>query len=102
MLRFWTAEVGVPIGVVLDACYVVAGNRSGKLYTYVEPRQQISETDADALLHAGEYVFVVLGSEEYGAIVFRNVSVLTFSKNRARRLRRLPVFSRLDTADHNP
>ncbi|KAJ7818136.1 hypothetical protein B0H13DRAFT_2456110 [Mycena leptocephala] len=64
MLRFWTTEVGVPVGLILDACYVVAGNRSGKLYTHVEPRQQISEADADALLHAGEYVFVVLGSEE--------------------------------------
>ncbi|KAJ7823257.1 hypothetical protein B0H13DRAFT_1497554, partial [Mycena leptocephala] len=48
----------------LDACYLVAGNLPGKLYTYVEPRQQIPEDDADALLHAGEYVFLVLGLEE--------------------------------------
>ncbi|KAJ7201060.1 hypothetical protein GGX14DRAFT_658897 [Mycena pura] len=49
---------GVPLGTVLDTCYVAAGNKSGKLCDSEEA--DIDDTDADALLVPGRYQFVVV------------------------------------------
>ncbi|KAJ7481195.1 hypothetical protein B0H11DRAFT_2024623 [Mycena galericulata] len=53
--------VGVPLGLVLDACFVVAGNRRGQLrYLNSEQRVASDEDDPDMLLGPGEYIFVVV------------------------------------------
>ncbi|KAF8216660.1 hypothetical protein K438DRAFT_1953567 [Mycena galopus ATCC 62051] len=54
--------VGVPLGVVLDACFVVAGNQPGKLYLHASPHEQVanSDSDPDGLLIPGRYHFVVV------------------------------------------
>ncbi|KAJ6620059.1 hypothetical protein B0H10DRAFT_1946356 [Mycena sp. CBHHK59/15] len=52
---------GVPLGVVLDGCFVVARNEKGRLLLLDSPNESITddESDPDALLPPGEYLFVV-------------------------------------------
>ncbi|KAJ7869200.1 hypothetical protein B0H14DRAFT_3440901 [Mycena olivaceomarginata] len=60
--------VGVPLGVVLDACFVVAGNQLGELHLsdpllLSAPSQERvagADSDPDALLVPGTYHFVVV------------------------------------------
>ncbi|KAJ6591197.1 hypothetical protein DFH09DRAFT_196224 [Mycena vulgaris] len=54
--------VGVPLGVVLDACFVVAGNRPGELHLYAPPQERVAgdDSDPDGLLVPGMYHFVVV------------------------------------------
>ncbi|KAJ6530025.1 hypothetical protein DFH09DRAFT_1184413 [Mycena vulgaris] len=52
---------GVLLGVVLDACFIVARNRAGQLLRFAAPNEQLTDdhSDVDALLEKGEYIFVV-------------------------------------------
>ncbi|KAJ6531888.1 hypothetical protein B0H19DRAFT_460649 [Mycena capillaripes] len=54
--------VGVPLGVVLDACSIVAGNKRGQLHRYVPPQERVAGdgSDPDALLVPGVYLFIVV------------------------------------------
>ncbi|KAF7341084.1 hypothetical protein MSAN_02094500 [Mycena sanguinolenta] len=54
--------VGVPLGVVLDACFVVAGNQPGELHLCAPPHERVAgdESDPDGLLVPGMYHFVVV------------------------------------------
>ncbi|KAJ7430027.1 hypothetical protein B0H11DRAFT_2211644 [Mycena galericulata] len=54
--------VSVPLGVVLDACFVVAGNQKGELHLYATPQERVAgdDSDPDGLLVAGMYHFVVV------------------------------------------
>ncbi|KAF9022092.1 hypothetical protein BDZ89DRAFT_1197463 [Hymenopellis radicata] len=51
--------VGVPVGVVLDACFVLAGNKQGELHLQ-QNRVAGDDSDPDALLVPGMYHFVVV------------------------------------------
>ncbi|KAJ7025632.1 hypothetical protein C8F04DRAFT_1191212 [Mycena alexandri] len=54
--------VGVPLGIVLDACFVVAGNQPGELHLYALPQERVAgaDSDPDGLLVPGMYHFVVV------------------------------------------
>ncbi|KAJ6557269.1 hypothetical protein DFH09DRAFT_1317411 [Mycena vulgaris] len=58
-------DFGVLLGVVLDGCYVVSGNKQGHLRRFDSPNEPVTanDSDPDALLVQGEYIFVV-GTEE--------------------------------------
>ncbi|KAF9014687.1 hypothetical protein BDZ89DRAFT_1076389, partial [Hymenopellis radicata] len=49
--------VGVPVGVVLDACFVLAFNKQGELRFQ---KNRVDDSDPDALLVPGTYHFVVV------------------------------------------
>ncbi|KAJ7195490.1 hypothetical protein GGX14DRAFT_474901 [Mycena pura] len=49
---------GVPLGAILDTCYVAAGNKSGKLYD--SEKADVDDSDPDALLVPGKYQFVIV------------------------------------------
>ncbi|KAJ7170149.1 hypothetical protein C8R46DRAFT_1350041 [Mycena filopes] len=53
---------GVPVGLVLDACFVVANNRPGELQLNVSPHTRVAgaDSDQDALLLPGKYRLVVV------------------------------------------
>ncbi|KAJ6524054.1 hypothetical protein B0H10DRAFT_2158292 [Mycena sp. CBHHK59/15] len=57
-----SSVVGVPLGVVLDACFVVAGNQQGELHLYAPPQERVAgdDSDPDGLLVPGMYDFVVV------------------------------------------
>ncbi|KAJ7455622.1 hypothetical protein B0H11DRAFT_2322377 [Mycena galericulata] len=57
-----SSVVGVPLGVVLDACFVVAGNQKGELRLYAPLQERVvgGESDLDGLLVPGMYCFVVV------------------------------------------
>ncbi|KAJ7431974.1 hypothetical protein B0H11DRAFT_2209901 [Mycena galericulata] len=57
-----SSVVGVPLGVVLDVCFVVAGNQKGELHLYVPLQERVvgGESDLDGLLVPGMYCFVVV------------------------------------------
>jgi hypothetical protein len=50
---------GVLLGVVLDACAVIAYNKSGYLLMSAAPPQLVDASNPDALLPPGEYTFFV-------------------------------------------
>ncbi|KAJ7717584.1 hypothetical protein B0H16DRAFT_1740535 [Mycena metata] len=54
--------VGVHLGVVLDACFVIAGNQPGELHLYAPPQERVAgaDSDPDGLLVPGMYHFVVV------------------------------------------
>ncbi|KAJ6469957.1 hypothetical protein C8R45DRAFT_937588 [Mycena sanguinolenta] len=52
--------VGVSLGVVLDTCFVVAGNQPGELHLYGPPHERVTGDDLDGLLVPGLYHFVVI------------------------------------------
>ncbi|KAJ7323515.1 hypothetical protein DFH08DRAFT_969068 [Mycena albidolilacea] len=54
--------VGMPLGVVLDACFVVAGNHRGKLVHNTSPHHFVADykSNQDTLLRPGYYNFVVV------------------------------------------
>ncbi|KAJ6460515.1 hypothetical protein C8R45DRAFT_879325 [Mycena sanguinolenta] len=54
--------VGVPLGVVFDACFIIAGNHPGELHLYAPPHERVAgdESDPDGLLVPGTYHFVVV------------------------------------------
>ncbi|KAJ7220815.1 hypothetical protein GGX14DRAFT_695050, partial [Mycena pura] len=56
---------GVPLGFVLDICYVVAGNREGELHLKTQTQERVAgkESDLDGLVTPGKYVFVVVQDE---------------------------------------
>ncbi|KAJ7233329.1 hypothetical protein C8J57DRAFT_1577771 [Mycena rebaudengoi] len=58
---------GVPVGVVLDACTILAGNRPGQLRRLESPDAVFADTtaDPDAFIHKGSYLFIVF--DENGA-----------------------------------
>ncbi|KAJ7233220.1 hypothetical protein C8J57DRAFT_1382482 [Mycena rebaudengoi] len=58
---------GVPVGVVLDACAILAGNRPGQLRRLESPDAVFADTtaDPDAFIHKGSYLFIVF--DENGA-----------------------------------
>jgi hypothetical protein len=51
--------VGVLLDVVLDACAVIAYNKSGYLLTSAAPHQLVDARNPDTLLPPGEYTFFV-------------------------------------------
>ncbi|KAJ6561487.1 hypothetical protein DFH09DRAFT_1316065 [Mycena vulgaris] len=51
--------VGVPLGVVLDACFILAGNQQGQLLLVASPHHRVADSDLDGLLQPGAYQFVV-------------------------------------------
>jgi hypothetical protein len=67
---------GVPLGVVLDACYVVAGNQRGQLHLSAQLQERVAgdDSDLDELLAPGEYQFVVVQDGGYAVSVFRILS----------------------------
>ncbi|KAF9044721.1 hypothetical protein BDZ89DRAFT_1058808, partial [Hymenopellis radicata] len=54
--------VGVPVGLVLDACFVLAGNQQGELHLYPSLQERVAgdDSDPDGLLVPGIYHFVVV------------------------------------------
>ncbi|KAJ7213603.1 hypothetical protein GGX14DRAFT_619148 [Mycena pura] len=58
----WTPLLGgVPLGFILDVCYVVAGNKYGQLNFPAQPQEQVADySNLDRLLALGNYLFVVV------------------------------------------
>ncbi|KAJ7639281.1 hypothetical protein FB45DRAFT_1024015 [Roridomyces roridus] len=56
-----SAVIGLPLGLILDACSVVAMNKRGELQATVAPNARIggADDDPDCLLAPGEYQFIV-------------------------------------------
>jgi hypothetical protein len=54
-----SSAVGVLLGIVLDACAVIAYNKSGYLLMSAAPPQLVDASNPDALLPPGEYMFFV-------------------------------------------
>ncbi|KAJ7698680.1 hypothetical protein B0H17DRAFT_1196776 [Mycena rosella] len=54
---------GIPLGIVLDACFVLASNRRGQLRALDPPHEPFTIEDPDVLLEKGGYIFVVLSDE---------------------------------------
>ncbi|KAJ6586753.1 hypothetical protein B0H10DRAFT_2234208 [Mycena sp. CBHHK59/15] len=84
-----SSVVGVPLGVVLDACFVVAGNQQGELHLYAPPQERVAgdDSDPDGLLVPGMYDFVVVQAGGYAGTGLQLPS--------------LRVFCRLDAACRN-
>ncbi|KAJ7869115.1 hypothetical protein B0H14DRAFT_3581777 [Mycena olivaceomarginata] len=84
--------VGVPLGVVLDACFVVAGNQPGELHLCAPPQERVAgaDSDPDALLVPGTYHFVVVQAGGYAVT------------GAGLQLPSLRVFCRLDAACRIP
>ncbi|KAJ7068676.1 hypothetical protein C8F01DRAFT_1247169 [Mycena amicta] len=61
-LQLGSKAVGVPTGLVLDSCSVVAYNKRGELRTKGDPPQRVVDNNSnpDGLLIPGDYVFVVV------------------------------------------
>ena len=72
--------IGVPLGVVLDACFVIAGNQSGELHLCTPPQVRVAgdDSDPDGLLVPGTYHFVVIQAGGYGRQRLPNFVSLTF------------------------
>ncbi|KAJ7639282.1 hypothetical protein FB45DRAFT_1024016 [Roridomyces roridus] len=56
------ALVGLPLGLVLDACSILAGNKRGELQSYNSPHERVAgdDVDMDRILSPGLYRFVVV------------------------------------------
>jgi hypothetical protein len=64
--------VGIPVGLVLDACSILAGNQHGELQCYDAPHARVAgaESGPGKLLTAGVYNFVVVQPGGYAISVF--------------------------------
>jgi hypothetical protein len=64
--------VGVPLGLVLDACFIVAGNQRGMLRLYGNLQVFVSSADSDPAVLLGPviYEFVVVLAGGYANCVF--------------------------------
>ncbi|KAF8147312.1 hypothetical protein K438DRAFT_1944184 [Mycena galopus ATCC 62051] len=62
-----TQAVGVPIGSVLDACIIVAMNRSGELQRNTAPYERVAgpDSDPDTLLVPGMYRFIIVENGQF-------------------------------------
>ncbi|KAJ7067204.1 hypothetical protein C8F01DRAFT_1120630 [Mycena amicta] len=73
--------VGFPLGVVLDACFVVAKNQPGELHVFgTGVRVAGADSDPDGLLVPGTYDFVVVqegGVLDYNYLLCPSFSVWT-------------------------
>ncbi|KAJ7643895.1 hypothetical protein FB45DRAFT_1114356 [Roridomyces roridus] len=61
------AAVGIPVGLVLDACCILGNNRRGELQLLDMPHQRVADeySDPDRLLSPGRYLFVVVTEERH-------------------------------------
>ncbi|KAF9020658.1 hypothetical protein BDZ89DRAFT_1072069 [Hymenopellis radicata] len=62
--------VGVPVGLVLDACFVLAGNQRGELRLLASQQERVAgdDSDPDGLLVPGMYQFVVVRAGGYAEL----------------------------------
>ena len=67
------------MGVVLDACFVIAGNQSEELHLFTPPQVPVAgdDSDPDGLLVPGTYHFVVIQQEGMAVSTFSVFRILS-------------------------